>query len=72
MTTNRKELTRQRKAQAAAKALDRAVRAMRHYMTAALDCGEHLEADDGRVLLVGSMEEFSGHLDSVYGKGGAA
>lgn len=72
MTTNRKELARQRKAQAAAKALDRAARAMNEYMAAARDCDERLEADDGRVLLVGDMSEFSHYLDSVYGKGGSA
>lgn len=72
MTTNRKELARQRKAQAAAKALDRAVRAMNQYMFASGQCGEHLEADDGRVLLTGSMSEYSTYLHHAFREGGAA
>lgn len=54
---------------ALARKLNAAVEACREFREACTDCGSGPRAaDDTRITLPGSMEEYAGWLESVYGK----
>lgn len=65
------EAARKKAALACAKKLDAACDALHELVMACLECNDASTArrsDDGRLLLQQSMREYSGWLESVYGK----
>lgn len=71
MATPEKEQARKKAAIKAAAALEKARLAVHDYAMACRECDDGSQvraADDGRVLLMGSMTEYAGWLSSVYDK----
>lgn len=71
MATTKQEQNRKKAAIKAAAALEKARLAVHAYTMACNECndGSQVRAnDDGRVLLMESMTEYSGWLSSVYDK----
>lgn len=70
---DRKQAAVQRTALKLAQALEKSCEAMNAYTRACRDAGLPFKgADDGRVLLLENMAEFSSYLRSVYDKEGGA
>lgn len=67
-TDKRDEAKRREAGKRCAKALDSAALALRELHRAALACGEHYRADDGRMLLAENCDEFSSWLHNQYDK----
>lgn len=68
----RAEAARKKAAIKCSKKLDGAVRAMAEFLSACVWCDDESMSrgeDDGRRLLLQKMQEYSGHLDSVFNKG---
>lgn len=71
MATTKQELRRKQAAIKAAAALEKAKLAVHNFSMACNKCNDGSQvrrADDGRILLMGSMAEYSGWLSSVYDK----
>nr|WP_321303040.1 hypothetical protein [Alcaligenes faecalis] len=71
MTTTKQEQARKKAAIKAAAALEKARIAVHDYAIACFECDDGSQvraADDGRVLLMASMAEYTGWLNSVYDK----
>jgi murein endopeptidase len=67
MSKEPKEMKRAKAAMALSKKLEAATKAMGVFVNACVTCGDpYPNADDTRVTLRSSMNEYSGWLESVY------
>ena len=69
MNTKAKRIVKHRAGQAAARKLRAAAEGLHRYLSACFHCADGSGSrghDDSRVLLIHSMLEYAGHLESVH------